>query len=150
MNPPTKTRKVVVTSTRKVVKLARDRCHEVVDIDVEVMKTTPSPQVARNRLSLLSSPNFKSVQQFTAAAILTTATMVGAAMGLSTGGSSPSRDTYHTQFIAYGGQGSLTQALGSMPITQVFSPGSDWLTTVFLQEYYEEATVEEDYDDIPP
>jgi hypothetical protein len=37
-----------------------------------------------------------------------------------------------------------------MPLTQVISPGSDWLATVFAQEDREEATMEEDYDDTPP
>jgi hypothetical protein len=93
----------------------------------------------------------KPVQQFTAAALMTTATMVGAAMGLSTGSTTSCRSKEANQLIVEGGvRGSLTQALGCMPLTQVLSPGSDWLATVFAEEDGDEATVEEDYDDLPP
>jgi hypothetical protein len=37
-----------------------------------------------------------------------------------------------------------------MSLTQVLWPVSDWLVTVFAEEYGDEATVEEDYDDLPP
>jgi hypothetical protein len=72
-------------------------------------------------------------------------------MGLSCGSGSSFRDHDPTQLIFYGGQGSLTQAVGRMPLVPILSPGSDWSTTVFTQgqEDREDATVEEDHDDPP-
>jgi hypothetical protein len=82
--PPTKTRKVVVASTKKLVELACARRHGIVDVDADVIDLTSSPSLAFNRLFLLSPPSLKPVQQFTAAALMKIVTMVGATMGLST------------------------------------------------------------------
>jgi hypothetical protein len=73
----------------------------------------------QSRLSL-APPN--PVQQFATAGAFTIAILAGTAAGLS----SPNSDGLVV--------GSLTQALGGMKLTQVLSPGSEWMSSFFEED----------------
>jgi hypothetical protein len=101
-----------------LAKASRATTKEVVDVDAVDSPTHPKQVVAR------SPPN--PVQKFATAGAFVVAISAGTAAGLS----SPNSD----RFIV----SSLTQALGGMTLTQVLSPGSEWMSSFFEEDEHED------------